>query len=155
LRTIRESRSTSVSRPSGDIPEHWPRRAFLTPLPAYQACRSNRCYGHDFSVKSELVKLRVSAEQRDAWQQEANRSGLSLSAWLRRSADETVALSRALEHQVDDARRRRETLREAETPAVPPTPRRRQPHKRPRPRVTVGEALQRADANRGHGGPLL
>jgi hypothetical protein len=47
-------------------------------------------------MKDEFIKLRVSADQRAAWQACANLDGLSLSAWPRRSADESVALARAL-----------------------------------------------------------
>jgi len=79
-------------------------------------------------VKDEVFKLRLSGEQRASYEAEANRAGLSLSEWLRRSADETVALARSLELQAEDVRRQRDArAREAEQSPVATARRRRRP----------------------------
>ena len=96
-------------------------------------------------------EVRLSAEQRAAYEAEAKRSGLSLSEWLRRSADEAVALANALEVQVEDARqaqRRRQEQPVSASPASRPRPAR--PPRRPnhlRGYVgTIGDAPREADA---------
>ena len=102
--------------------------------------------------------MRLSAEQRAAYEAEAKRCGLSLSEWLRRSADESVALANALELEVESVRQRhREPEQAPERPPRRPAP--KQPEQRMgdrRPRgITVGEALRQADRNAGRSGPLL
>jgi hypothetical protein len=107
-------------------------------------------------VKDGYVKLRVSAEEREAWQRSANVVGLSLSAYVRRCLEETQALEHVLDRQLEDARKER-TRREQVEQTAPRPPRRPGMATAPRrPRtITVGEALRQADANAGRGGPIL
>src|SRR5262249_23579106 len=100
-------------------------------------------------AKDQRIELLVTAEQRAAYDAEANRAGLSLSAWLRRSADEAVELGNALEAQVEDARqaqRRHEAAEQNVSRPAPSRPQQRMGDRRPW-GVSVGDALRRADAN--------
>jgi hypothetical protein len=100
--------------------------------------------------------LRVTAEERQAWQRPANLSGLSLSAYVRRRLEETQTLEHALERQVEKERTRQNRRRRVEAEQVsrpkphPPQPKQRMGARRPW-GVTVGEALARAEGDGGRG----
>ena len=59
-------------------------------------------------MKDELIKVRVTGEEREAWQRSANKAGVSLSAFIRAAVEEARDLGLALERQADDERRRQE-----------------------------------------------
>jgi hypothetical protein len=103
-------------------------------------------------VKDEFVKLRVSAEEREAWQRSANVVDLSLSAYVRRCVEESQALESALDLQVESAcerRRLEEAGEEKGAPRPQPRPPSPRPHRVNGYRGTIGDALAAADASAG------
>jgi hypothetical protein len=101
-------------------------------------------------MKDEFVKLRVSAQEREAWQRSAKVVGLSLSAYVRRCVDEAQALEHALEGEVERARqerKRQKAERLPERPRPQPCPPSPRPHHQRGYVGTIGEALSQADAH--------
>lgn len=66
--------------------------------------------------RSELVRLRVSVDEKAAWSAAAADAGLDLSSWLRRCARDAIALERAVARADAIADRRAQRLGE-----LPPT----------------------------------
>jgi hypothetical protein len=102
-------------------------------------------------TKDRRIELLVTAEQRASYEAEANRAGLSLSAWLRHSADEAVVLANALEAQVEQERVRQKRWRldveQVSRPRHQPRPPSPRPHHRRGYVGTIGDALRQADAH--------
>jgi hypothetical protein len=110
-------------------------------------------------VKDELVKLRLSGEEKARWSDAARSQGLTLSDYVRRSVEQGYDLDHALELQVEDERRRREQRESVDEtkPEVTPARERMRTGSRPRARPgrSIGDALDQADRNAGSRGPLL
>jgi hypothetical protein len=98
-------------------------------------------------MKDDVLKLRISSERKQSWRESANRAGLTLSQFIERCVEEARDLERALELQAEEARRERERrTREAQHFVAPSMPRRPESAKGLRPRTTIGDVLDAADA---------
>jgi hypothetical protein len=102
--------------------------------------------------RNVIVRLPLTATERERFQQLANKAGLKLAPWLRRCAEQVEANENALELQAADERREQERRRQAAEreyglQAGPAASRRDRRAIRRGP--TVGEALQAADRNAG------